>query len=433
MINRFLFLMFFVGILFINACTDDEPKTPVTTTTQPNILLIIADDMGIDATPGYSIGNEKPTMPNLQTLMSEGLTFDNMWANPICSPTRSAILTGKYGYRTGVLNATSLSNIPITEKTLHAYLTDNNLGYSHSIIGKWHLSNDGNTANQMGIDYYTGLVTGALQDYYQWNIFENGTTNQTSEYATTKFTDLAIDWIGQQDKPWFCWLAYTTPHTPFHLPPAGTHSQGNLPTDQASIDADPMLYFLAMIENMDYEIGRLLNSMTTAERENTIIIFIGDNGTMRTVNQLPYRPKSSKGSLYQGGVHVPMVIAGKGVSRVGEREAALVNVTDLFTTIANLAGANMETYQDSYAFNNLLTTTGSAKRNYNYAEISDVTSGYTIRNMEYKLIVNDDGTEEFYDLVTDAYETSDLLQNTLTLVQQTAKTELETEAASIRQ
>jgi arylsulfatase A-like enzyme len=331
------------------------------------------------------------------------------------------------------LNATSLSNIPITEKTLHAYLTDNNLGYSHSIIGKWHLSNDGNTANQMGIDYYTGLVTGALQDYYQWNIFENGTTNQTSEYATTKFTDLAIDWIGQQDKPWFCWLAYTTPHTPFHLPPAGTHSQGNLPTDQGSIDADPMPYFLAMIENMDYEIGRLLNSMTTAERENTIIIFIGDNGTMRTVNQLPYRPKSSKGSLYQGGVHVPMVIAGKGVSRVGEREAALVNVTDLFTTIANLAGANMETYQDSYAFNNLLTTTGSAKRNYNYAEISDVTSGYTIRNMEYKLIVNDDGTEEFYDLVTDAYETSDLLQNTLTLVQQTAKTELETEAASIRQ
>jgi arylsulfatase A-like enzyme len=433
MSNRFLLLMFFMGILFLHACTNDEPKTPTTSATKPNILLIIADDMGIDATPGYSIGSEKPNMPNLQTLMSDGLTFDNMWANPECSPTRSAILTGKYGYRTGVLNATTLSSISTTEKTLHAYLDDNNLGYNHSIIGKWHLSNDGNTATQMGIDYYTGLVTGALQDYYQWNIFENGTTNQTTEYATTKFTDLAIDWIGQQDKPWFCWLAYTTPHTPFHLPPAGTHSQGNLPTDQASIDADPMPYFLAMMENMDYEIGRLLNSMTTAERENTIIIFIGDNGTMRTVHQLPYRPKSSKGTLYQGGVHVPMVIAGKGVSRAGEREAALVNVTDLFSTIANLAGANLETYQDSYAFNNLITATGSGKRNYNYAEISDNTVGYTIRNMQYKLIVNDDGTEEFYDLSADAYETDDLLQNTLTTAQQTAKTELENEAALIRQ
>jgi arylsulfatase A-like enzyme len=433
MSNRFLLLMFFMGILCFNACTDDEPKTPTTSATKPNILLIIADDMGIDATPGYSTGNEKPNMPNLQTLMSDGLTFDNMWANPVCSPTRSAILTGKYGYRTGVLNATTLSSIPTTEKTLHAYLDDNNLGYNHSIIGKWHLSNDGNTATQMGIDYYTGLVTGALQDYYQWNIFENGTTNQTTEYATTKFTDLAIDWIGQQNKPWFCWLAYTTPHTPFHLPPSGTHSQGNLPTDQASIDADPMPYFLAMMENMDYEIGRLLNSMSTAERENTIIIFIGDNGTTRTVHQLPYRPKSSKGSLYQGGVHVPMVIAGKGVSRVGEREAALVNVTDLFITIANLAGTNIETYKDSYAFDNFLTATGSGKRNYNYAEISDNTSGYTIRNMQYKLIVNDDGTEEFYDLSSDAYETNDLLQNTLMTAQQTAKTELENEAVLIRQ
>ena len=433
MTNRFLLSMFFVGILFINACTDDEPKTPATTETKPNILLIIGDDMGVDATPGYNVGTEKPNMPNLQTLMDDGLTFDNTWTNPICAPTRSAILTGRYGYRTGVLNAKGLSTIPTSEKTLQAYLDDNNLGYNHSLIGKWHLSNDGNTPNQMGIDYYAGLISGGLQDYFQWDLFQDGSSSQTTEYATTKLTDLAIDWVAQQDEPWFCWLAYNTPHTPFHVPPSGTHSQGSLPTDQASIDADPMPYFLAMMENMDYEIGRLFDSMTEAEKDNTIIIFIGDNGTTRNVRQLPYRPKSSKGSLYQGGVHVPMIVSGKGVSRAGEREAALVNSTDLFATIANLAGANVETYQDSYSFADLLTTAGSGSRNYNYTDITNTVSGYTIRNQQYKLIVNDDGTEEFFDLSIDPYELNDLLQNTLTTAEQTAKTELETEAAVIRQ
>ena len=173
MTNRFLLSMFFVGILLISACTDDEPKTPITTTeTKPNILLIIGDDMGVDATPGYNIGAEKPNMPNLQSLMDEGLTFDNTWTNPICAPTRSAILTGRYGYRTGVLNPTDLSTIPTSEKTLQGYLDDNNLGYNHALIGKWHLSNDGNTPNQMGIDYYAGLISGGLQDYFQWNLFQ---------------------------------------------------------------------------------------------------------------------------------------------------------------------------------------------------------------------------------------------------------------------
>lgn len=431
--NRFLLSLLFVGILLINACTDDTEPNPNPTETKPNILLIIGDDMGVDATPGYNIGNMKPTMPHLQALMDDGLTFDNAWTNPICAPTRSSILTGRYGYRTGVLNAQSLATISTSEKTLQAYLDENNLGYNHAIIGKWHLSNDGNTPTQMGIGYYAGIVSGGIQDYNQWNLFQDGNSTSTTEYATEKLTDLTIDWISQQDKPWFCWLAYNTPHTPFHLPPAGTHSQGNLPTDQASIDANPMPYFLAMMENMDYEIGRLFDSMTEAERANTIVIFIGDNGTNRSVRQLPYRPKSSKGSLYQGGVHVPMVVSGKGVSRVGEREAALVNSTDLFTTIANIAGLNVESYQDSYNFAHLLTAAGSGQRTYNYTDISNTISGYTIRNEQYKLIVNDDGTEEFFDLFNDAYEVNDLLQNTLTTAQQTAKTELETEAAAIRQ
>jgi len=117
----------------------------------PNILLIIADDMGVDATPGYSIGATKPTMPNLQSLATNGLTFDNAWAYPKCSPTRAALLTGKYGYHNGVLNVGN--HISLTEKSLQTYLDENtSTDYAHSIIGKWHLSNGTNDAELMGAD-----------------------------------------------------------------------------------------------------------------------------------------------------------------------------------------------------------------------------------------------------------------------------------------
>ena len=92
----------------------------------------------------------------------------------------------------------------------------------------------------------------------QWNLVEDmACVIPLQIYITTKTTDLAIDWINNQDTNWFCWLAYTAPHTPFHLPPTEMHSQEKLSTDQASIDANPQPYFMAMAESMDYEIGRL--------------------------------------------------------------------------------------------------------------------------------------------------------------------------------
>ena len=83
----------------------------------------------------------------------------------------------------------------------------------------------------MGIDYYAGSLTGGLQSYWNWNLNINGQTNSSSEYVTTKTTDLAIDWVDAQTKPWFLWLAYSAPHPPFHLPPNDLHSQGALPAD----------------------------------------------------------------------------------------------------------------------------------------------------------------------------------------------------------
>ena len=390
--------------------------------------------MGLDATPGYSEGIDKPSMPNLQSLISSGILYNNFWSSPVCTPTRATILTGKYGVNTGIVGVGD--NISTIETSVQSYLDDNaDNDYNHAVVGKWHLSNSASNPTDMGIDYYAGLLTGGVQSYTNWQLTENGSTRTSNEYTTTKFTDLAIDWLEDQteEQPWFLWLAYNAPHTPFHLPPTNLHSRGNLPSDAASISADPLPYFLAALEAMDSEIGRLLNSLDDAQLSNTIIIFIGDNGTPNQVAQSPFRRLRVKGSLYQGGINVPMIISGKGVNRSGSTENALLSSVDLFATIADLAGVGTTTINDSQSFTGTFDNTNISVRDFVYSEVDENNvSGYTIRNNTYKLIVFDNGSNEFYNLIDDPYENNDLLQGTLSAVENSAMNLLLTEAASIR-
>lgn len=434
------FLAVVITILTYTSCkkNSDGSVTTPSISTQPNILLIIADDMGLDATPNYSVGAEKPNMPILEGLMREGITFDNAWAYPECSPTRASILTGKYGYRTGVLSVGGANQIPLSETSIQKHLDDKSSGYSSAVIGKWHLGGNTNGGNDnpanMGVKHYEGLITGGVNDYSNWTITKNGVQTNSTEYATTKFTDLAINWIDQQSQPWFLWLAYNAPHTPFHLPPNDLHDRDNLPTDQASVDANPQPYFFAMIEAMDAEIGRLLASLTEAERNNTLIVFIGDNGTTRQVIQAPYSRQKAKSTVYQGGVAVPMVVSGYGVSRKNEREAALINSTDLFATIADLAGTGTTEMHDSKSIRPLFSQTNSDFREYVYDEYkSDTRDYWTVRNTRYKLIEYINGDKELYDLSADFFENTNLLSGTLNTAQTTAKVSLEAEIARIRQ
>ena len=398
----------------IISCSGDNEiltETPEITAKKPNILLIIADDMGLDASPGYTIGTEKPRMPVLENMVQSGITFNNVWANPTCSPTRATLLTGKYGFRTNVLQVDDV--LSTSETSIQKYL-DNNLGneYSNAVIGKWHLSNNANHPNNMGIQYYAGSLGGGLKDYWNWSLTENGEKTNSTTYNTVKYTDLAIDWINKQSQPWFLWMAYNAPHEPFHLPPSNLHSQGELPTDEASINANPLPYYFAMLEAMDSEIGRLLSNLTTEERENTVIIFLGDNGTPNQVAQ-EYNSRRTKGSIYQGGINVPMIISGKNVDRIGSEENALINVTDLYATIASIAGVEVTKINDSYNFNDLLSVSGYNPREYVYSETGEDanSSGITISNTTHKYILFSDDSEALYNLSTDPLEAKNLLNS----------------------
>ncbi|MFK5974076.1 MAG: sulfatase-like hydrolase/transferase [Flavobacteriaceae bacterium] len=433
--RKLISILIVLSGFFVSSCAknDSQSDSPADTS-KPNILLIIADDMGLDATPGYALGSTKPIMPNIQNLIDTGIRFTNFWANPTCTPTRSAILTGKYGFR---INMTQVGDVLSTSETsLQDYLTDNST-YSNALIGKWHLSTNASHPNTMGVGYYAGLLSGAAQSYTDWNFTENGQMLSSTEYMTTKFSNLAIDWLDKQSDPWFLWLAYTAPHTPFHLPPANLHTQTGLSSNQTSIDANPLPYYMAMLEAMDTEIGRVLSSLNAEELDNTLIIFIGDNGSPNQVVQ-EYNSNRVKGTVYQGGINVPLIIAGEGVTRNNSTEAALINSTDLFATIASIAGISVSNTNDSQSFIGLLTDENSSTRDYVYAEIGKSSGGsdYTIRNQTHKYIKFDTGTEALYNLSQNPLESPNLLhanQLPLSDANEAIKNELLTKLAEIRQ
>ena len=391
----------------------------------PNILLIIADDLGVDALNGYNIGSLKPTTPHLDSIRNSGITFSNAWSSTVCAPTRAGIMSGMYGSNNGV--KTLPGNLDTTYTSLLNALKNSNPIYTAAVIGKWHISNPTNGLHPIwhGVDHYMGILQGAVMSYDNWNKTENNITTNSTDYITSYLTDDAINWIDNQNNPWFLWLAHVAPHTPLHIPPANMYTQ---PSTNSQ-----MKKYMAMIESLDYEVGRLLNSLTPTEKANTTIIFIGDNGTPNNLLQ-DYPANHGKTTLYQGGIHVPMFVSGYGVTRIGETENALVNVIDIYASVLEISGTNLPGgIFNSLSFKHLLSTSILPKRQFNFSEIdtngtSLTTQGFTIRDSTYKLIEYYTGQQEMFNLINDPLETNNLLQGVLTLQEQNLKAALENEA-----
>ena len=394
--------------------------------TTPNILLIIADDLGADVAPCLAPQAQRVPMPHIESLCTAGVVFKRAWANPTCSPTRATILTGRYGFRTGVgqqILGNTTNALPTTETTLPQIITPD---YASAAIGKWHLANRSNGGpdhpESTGFDHYAGLMIGAHQDYYNWRRTEDGQTVDVAEYSTTRITDDAITWLDSQSpgKPWLLWIAYTAPHLPLHLPPADLHTQAGLTGDQDHINANPMAYYRAAAEALDSEVGRLFDHIGDQTLANTWIVFVGDNGSPGQVIPQPRSGNQAKGTLYEGGIHVPVVIAGPGLVEPGRHVDAPINLADLYSTLAELTGRERTQLEsanaliDSVSLVPYLTQAQSDdQRHWIYSEIfgseiDPARAGRTIRDRRYKLIRFDQGRDAFYDLESDPFETSHL-------------------------
>jgi arylsulfatase A-like enzyme len=420
----------------------------------PNILLIIADDLGAESTSLYPqlAGNSGAVpLPNIEALAAKGLVFDNAWASPVCSPTRGTIISGKYGYLTGVTNVGNV--LPTSTVTLFDRLTTDSPSYEQAFFGKYHvgggsidpqppsLVSGSSTILQhvrdLGITTFRGILGGGVASYFNWTTYDiNGPNVATTTYSTTALTNYAIDFIHQHetakpDDPWFIYQAYNAPHaangadSPFQVPPRELHSV-NIPNNpNPGTTGTTIPIYKANIQALDTEIGRLLAEV---DLDKTVVIFIGDNGT--PLKDTGSKLRGAKASVYEGGVRVPLIIAGAGVTRTG-REDDLFVAPDLYATILELAGGSVPQVNNSYSLKPLLSDeAASSGRTHSFSEISTGTSSrrYAVRDQRYKLIYNA-GTRELYDLVADPLETTNLYTNA---TYADARASLEAEIATLK-
>lgn len=393
---------------------------------EANVLLVIADDFGVEESPCHAVGRSFAPMPTLRAICDRGVVFNNAWSAPTCSPTRATILTGRYGFRTGVgaqiVNDASAA-LPLSERTLPSIMAAARPGArAAACVGKWHLSNASNGGADhpamAGFSRFAGLLTGQLPDYSRWPRTVNGVTATSVRYATSAQVDDARDWLATQSGPWFLWLAFNAPHAPFHLPPLELHGYDRL--DGVALPTRPSDHYHAMIEAMDTELARLLSGLSAEVLARTWIVFVGDNGTPRMVVQSPVVAAHAKDTLYQGGIHVPLVIAGPGVVGGGRSVDALVHTVDLFSTILEWSGVDVSAALsgvrvDSVSLRPYLARSDApAQRSWVYSELfggptAGDSSGRTARDDSFKLIRFERGVSELYDLRVDPQETRDLL------------------------
>ena len=293
------------------------PPAPV----PPNVLLIVADDMGWGDLRLH--GNERIDTPVLDRFAQESARFDRFFVSPVCAPTRASLLTGRYHLRTGVSSVTGgLETMRASEVTLAEALRGR--GYATSLTGKWHLgAHYPHTPQPQGFDRFVGFFEGHTNNYFDATLIDNGRSRPTRGYITDVFTDRAIQFVREhRERPFFAYVAYNAPHAPYQVPDRyfDKYTARGLDPVAASI--------YGMVENLDANVGRLLKTLDDLSLTGrTIVVFLTDNGPQTD------RPnggmKGRKGSVDEGGVRVPLFVRWPGHTQPGavvRRNAAHIDI-----------------------------------------------------------------------------------------------------------
>jgi len=402
-------------------------ETGVVAPAKPNILLIIADDWGHDASPWDNPkASRLPTMQNLDDLVSRGLRFSNGYAQPTCAVTRASLLLGQMPNLTGIGNPGG-ATVPASSWPLPRVLQEAGTGYATGLFGKWHLgSGTQNSPDASGyFDEYSSLSLSNPSSYY---FLADGSTTTVGDpqsvYLTTETANDAIAFIDAKDalnQPWLAWVAFHAPHSPFHEPPSALLQS----TWDVADTTDRDLYE-KMIEAMDTEIGRILAEIDYSE---TTVIVIGDNGSPGAVNDDDlYGNGRSKGTVYNGGGEVPFFIAGASVGSRGVC-STIVNTYDLYATILEIAGVDLSgtTMQNVTHQSTSLLPLLQGDVSYDGVAVTEqfgnnvsYDPSRSLRKGDYRLVIHDDPldaadvvTTEFYRTGVDIGEVNNLLGTAL--------------------
>lgn len=303
--------------------------TKATTSSKPNILLILADDMGWGDLRCH--GNEKLATPSLDRLRTQSVELEHFHVSPICSPTRSSLLTGRHHARLHVINTSdSLEVMHGDETTLAEALKP--AGYVSGCFGKWHNgSNHPSTARGQGFDEFFGFSGGFFPNYFDPQLEHNGVSTPTKGFITDVLADAAMSFIEQNKaQPFFCYVPFNACHSPMQAPQDLFEKYRTLGFEPK----DAAVY--AMIENLDRNVGRILQKLDQLSlAANTIVLFTTDNGP----NTARYNGgmRGGKGSVFEGGLRVPCFIRWPDKLRAGSRVTEITQHVDVLPTLLELA------------------------------------------------------------------------------------------------
>lgn len=372
----------------------EEPKS------RPNLILILTDDLGYGDVSTY--GKSDVRSPHIDRLASEGMLFTTMRANcTVCSPTRAAILSGRYADRVGVPGVirthaeNSWGYFDPAVPTLADHLSD--AGYHTAIVGKWHLGLESpNTPNERGFDHFHGFLGDMMDSYWHHRRHDNNylrLNDQVIEaegHATDLFTDWSIDYLrsrAEETDPFFLYLAYNAPHFPIEPPREWLKK-----VRERSPDLDEKRSKnVAFVEHLDDAIGKLMAALKeTGQAENTIVVFTSDNGGSlpHAQNNDPWR--DGKQSHYDGGLRVPFAVRWPGVVEPGSQSDYAGLTFDTFATFLAVAGAEMP--EDIDAVNLLPILKGEAERPAPQRELYFVRreGGHRYNGKSYEAIIRGD-------------------------------------------
>lgn len=307
----------------------------------PNVVIILADDQGWGDLSIH--GNKNLSTPNIDTLAKDGALFDRFFVCRVCAPTRAEFLTGRYYPRTGVRGvSTGQERLNADEITIAQ--TFKKAGYRTGAFGKWHNGSQGPYhPNARGFDEYYGFTSGHWCNYFNPMLEHNGKIVRGKGYITDDLTDKAMAFIEEnKDGPFFCYLPYNTPHSPMQVPDKFFERVAKRRIEMHNRDPklEDMPHLraaLAMCENIDWNVGRVLKKLDDLKlADNTIVIYFSDNGP----NGWRWNGgmKGRKGSIDEGGVRVPFLIRWPGKIKPGLHVEQIAGAVDLLPTLTEFAG-----------------------------------------------------------------------------------------------
>ncbi|MBL9202496.1 MAG: arylsulfatase [Opitutaceae bacterium] len=403
---------------------------------KPNIVYIMADDLGIgDIGP---FGQKKIRTPHLDRLAAEGTCFDQFYPGAsVCSPTRSVLMTGQHTGHTrirGNHGKAGVSRVPLKDSDITVAEVLKSAGYATAIAGKWGLGEPGNEGipNRQGFDHWFGYLNNDLAEfYYPEKIWKNETEitlpgnlhGQRGQYSNDLMTEEALTFIdAHRTKPFFLYLAYTIPHSLLEVPAdslaeyAGKFPEPP-PTGKGGKNdtAQPRATFAGMVTRLDREVGRVLGKLKALGlEESTIVFFCSDNGAPERNGLARFFGSTGafrgfKGSLWEGGIHAPMIVRWPGKIPAGRRSDFPWAGWDFLPTAAALAGAKPPAGLDGIDVLPALRGEMKNRPGYLYWENIQTVFAQAVRIGDLKAVRHEPAAPiQVYDLRADPGETRDL-------------------------